>query len=159
MAIERSRPTGVPTRTRGPFGLPDLRRRMNRLFSDFWLTPFEEPATLAGEFMPAVNVKQTDDSVTVSAELPGIDKNDVDVTVTEDSVRISGSKKQEAEEEKENYYWYERSYGSFDRVVDLPVGVDKDKAEAEFNKGVLNIKIPKLSEEKTGARKVQVKSE
>ena len=109
-------------------------------------------------FIPSVDVKEQENDVVVSAELPGLDLKDVNVEVTQDSVRIAGEKKQETEKEEKGYYHRESSFGSFERVIDLPTEVDEDKAEAEFSKGVLTIKLPKSEQARSKRKKVEVKS-
>jgi HSP20 family protein len=131
---------------------------MKRMMEDFWMTPLEEFGRWGDGFVPKVDVKEEDKEIVVSAELPGLDQKDIDVTVTEDSVRIAGEKKHEEEEEEKGYYRHETSYGSFERVIDLPTEVDEDKAEAEFNKGVLTIKLPKSEEAQAKHRKIKIKS-
>jgi len=131
---------------------------MRRMMEDFWMTPFEELGRWGDGFVPKVDVKEEDKEIVVSAELPGMDQKDIDVTVTKDSIRISGEKKQEEEKEEKGYYRHETSYGSFERVVDLPTEVNEDKAEAEFSKGVLTIKLPKSEEAQAKQKKIKIKS-
>lgn len=131
---------------------------MRRMMEDFWLTPFDAVGRWEERFTPKIDVKEEENSVIVSAELPGLDQKDIDVTVTNDSIRISGEKKQEEEEEKKGYYRHETSYGSFERIIDLPTEVDEDKAEAEFSKGVLTIKLPKSKEAQAKHKKIKIKS-
>ena len=77
-------------------------------------------------FVPKVDVKEEEKEIVVAAELPGMDQKDIDVTVTNDSIRIAGEKKQEEEKEEKGYYRRETSYGAFERVIDLPTEVDQD---------------------------------
>jgi len=128
------------------------------MMEDFWMTPFEEFGRWGDGFTPKVDVKEEDKEIIVSAELPGMDQKDIDVTVTNDSIRISGEKKHEKEEEEKDYYRHERFCGSFDRVIDLPAEVEEDKAEAEFSKGVLTIRLPKSEEAQTKHKKIKIKS-
>jgi len=125
---------------------------------DFWIAPFEEMGRWSQTFTPRVDVREEDNHVVVSAELPGLDQKDIDVTVTRDSVRISGEKKHEEEKEERGYYRRETSYGSFERVIDLPSEVDENKAEAEFSKGVLKIRLPKSEQARAKQKKVEIKS-
>jgi HSP20 family protein len=128
---------------------------------DFWMAPFEEMGRWGETFTPRVDVREEDNQVVVSAELPGIDQKDIDVTVTRDSVRIAGEKKHEEEkEEKEEkgYYRRETSYGSFERVIDLPSEIDENKAEAQFSKGVLTIRLPKSEQAQAKQKKIEIKS-
>jgi HSP20 family protein len=131
---------------------------MRRMMEDFWMTPFEEFGRWREAFVPKVDVKEEDNSVVVSAELPGMDQKDIDLTVTKDSVRISGEKKHEEEKEEKGYYCRETSYGSFERIIDLPTEVNEDKAEAEFSKGVLTIKLPKSEAAQAKHKKIKIKS-
>ena len=131
---------------------------MRRLMEDFWMTPFGETGRWGENFIPSVDVKEEDDQVVVAAELPGLDQSDIDVEVTQDSVRIAGEKKKEEKKEEKGYYHRETSYGSFERTIDLPTAVDEDKAEAEFSKGVLTIRLPKSEQAGAKRKKVEVKS-
>ena len=125
---------------------------------NFWMTPLEEFGRWGDGSVPKVDIKEEDKEILVSAELPGMDQKDIDVTVTNDSVRITGEKKHEKEEEEKGYYRHETFCGSFDRVIDLPAEVDENKAEAEFSKGVLTIKLPKSEEAQAKRRKIKIKS-
>jgi HSP20 family protein len=129
------------------------------MMEDFWMAPFEEFGRLGDTFSPRVDVKEEDNSVVVLAELPGIDQKDLDVTVTKDAVRISGEKKHEEKQEEKGYYRHETSYGSFERIIELPTEVNEDKAEAEFKQGVLTIKLPKSEEAQAKQKKIEIKSE
>ena len=131
---------------------------MRRMMEDFWMAPFGEAGRWGENFFPSVDVKEEDDSVIVAAELPGIDQKDIDVEVTQDSVRIAGEKRKEEKKEEKGYYHRETSYGAFERIIDLPAPVDESKAEAEFSKGVLTIKLPKSEQAKAKRKKVEVKS-
>lgn len=131
---------------------------MRRMMEDFWMTPLEEFGRWREGFVPRVDVREEDNSLVISAELPGMDQKDIDVTVTNDSVRISGEKKHEEKEEEKGYYRHETSYGSFERIIDLPAEVDEEKAEAEFSKGVLTIKLPKSEEAQAKRKKIKIKS-
>jgi HSP20 family protein len=131
---------------------------MRRMMEDFWMTPFEELGRWGDGLVPKVDVKEEDKEIIVSAELPGMDQKDIDVTVTKDSIRISGEKKHEKEEEEKGFYRHETFCGSFDRVIDLPAEVEEDKAEAEFSKGVLTIRLPKSEEAQAKRKKIKIKS-
>jgi HSP20 family protein len=132
---------------------------MRRMMEDFWMTPFEEFGRWEGRFVPKVDVREEDNSLVVSAELPGMDQKDIDVTVTRDAVRISGEKKHEEKEQEKGYYCHEISYGSFERVIELPSEVDENKAEAEFSKGVLKVRLPKSEQARAKEKKIKIKSE
>jgi HSP20 family protein len=130
---------------------------MRRLMEDFWMAPFEEFGRWGEPVVPRVDVKEQDNMILVDAELPGMDQKDIDVEVTRDSVRISGERKHEEEKEEKGYYRHEIACGSFERVVDLPTEVDQDKAEAEFSKGILTIKLPKSEEAQAKLKKIKIK--
>ena len=125
-----------------------LRHEIDRLFDDFWagsrgLAPWDEAWT---EFDPRVDVIETDTEVKVAAELPGLEAEDVRVTVSHNVLSIKGEKKQEREDKGENWYRSERSYGSFERAIPLPQGTDTEQADATFDKGVLTITFAKTKE-------------
>ncbi len=131
---------------------------MRRMMEDFWMTPFDVVGRWGEVFVPKVDVKEEDKDVLITAELPGMDQKDIDVTVTRESIRISGEKKHEEEKEERGYYRRETSYGTFERVIDLPTEVDENRAEAEFSKGVLTIRLPKSEEAQAKQKKVKIKS-
>lgn len=139
-----------------------LQRQMNSLFDDFFsgfdVAPRGFMAGGLGGFMPSVDVKESDKEFSIRAELPGVDEKDIDVTVTNDSVTIKGEKKEEKEDKGKNYYYMERSYGSFNRVIPLATEAEAGKAEASFKNGVLNITIPKSATAKTKGTKVPIKA-
>jgi len=148
-------------RIRDPFEA--LRRSIDRVFDEFRTgSAFEVLPALFGErrgvdvHLPRLDVAETDDEVQVSADLPGMEEKDVEVTIGDHSLTIRGEKSSESEEKKRDYHVKERAYGSFQRVVMLPEGIDGDKAKATFKKGVLKITIPKTREAKANVRKVEV---
>ncbi len=95
------------------------------------------------EIMPSMDIFEQGDDVVVKAELPGMKKEEIEVSVTDNTMTISGEKKQEEKVEKKNYFRMERSYGSFTRSFHLPTEVQSDKAKAEFENGILTISLPK----------------
>jgi HSP20 family protein len=97
-------------------------------------------------FAPAVNVSENDEAYKVSVELAGLSKDDVDVSVQEGRLTITGEKKEETKDEDENYIRTERSYGSFSRSIPLPSHVDEDAVSAKFKDGVLTVELPKTGE-------------
>lgn len=109
-----------------------------------------------GGFMPALDVFEDKDNVIVKADLPGLTKDDVEITLQDDVLTLRGEKKQEKEVKEENYHRVERVYGSFNRSVSLPVAVDANKVEATFKDGVLRITLPKAEEAKPKQIKVKV---
>jgi HSP20 family protein len=134
-----------------------FRQEMDRMFDEFatgsMLAPFGKEWAA---FEPRVDVVETDQEVQVTAELPGLDAEDVDLTLSHNVLTIKGEKKHEHEEKGENYYRAERSYGSFQRSLALPQGVEMDAAQAAFDKGVLTVTFPKTAAE--ASQKIAVKS-
>ena len=128
--------------------LEAFRREMDRLFDKFFeMMPFSEQ-----EFVPSVDISETDNEIIVQAEIPGIDPKDLDISLNGRLLTIKGEKKSEHEEKKENYHKIERKYGAFSRTLELPADVDPDKVEAKYKDGVLKIT---LSKTETG-KKIQV---
>ena len=159
----------VPSRRRGelagrrenPFAA--LQREMNDLFEDFWrgsrLSPFWREGAAMEAFAPRVDVTEDEKEVLVTAELPGIDEKEIDLTLSRDSLTIRGEKKEEHEEKGQNHYRMERSYGSFQRVIALPAEVDEEKVQAEFKKGVLTVHLPKSEKAQEHRKKIEVKGD
>lgn len=141
-----------------PFAL--LRREMDSLFDNFFkgfeLEPFE---SRTGAFSPKVDVTENEKEIRISAELPGMDEKDIDVSLQKDMLTIKGEKKEEKEDKGKDYYRMERSYGSFSRSILLPVEVETDKVEARFKKGVLSITLPKTAKAVAETKKIAVKVE
>lgn len=136
--------------------LVSLRDAMDRLFEESFVGPWGGWAGPAEQGKLALDVYQTEDSVVVEASIPGVKPEDVDITVTGDALTIKGESKSEEKVEKENYIRQERRYGSFSRSVLLPEGLDKSKAEAAFENGVLTITFPKTEEVKPKSVKVKI---
>lgn len=132
-----------------------LRSEMDRLFDHFLerrdLGPWPE-----GTFSPAIDVKDTDDAILVSAELPGIDESELDVSVNRDILTIRGEKREESDKKENGRKYVERSYGMFERGIPLHCAVDESKVKATFKKGVLKITLPKTAEAKNASRKIPI---
>lgn len=135
--------------------LTSFRRQFDRLFDDF-ATPMLRFG--AGDLMPEVDYAETDTSIVVTAELPGVDPKDVDITFSDGALAIRGEKKSEREEEKADYWLSERSFGSFERVMRIPNGVDADKVVAAFANGVLTVTLPKSPSAEAKAQKIEIKT-
>jgi HSP20 family protein len=105
---------------------------------------------------PAVDLFEEKDDIVVKAELPGIDKDNIEVNLTDHTLTIKGEKKKEEEVKEENYFRSERSYGSFVRTLELPKDVHADKVKASFKNGILEIRMPKTEEAKAKEIKVKV---
>jgi HSP20 family protein len=138
-----------------------LRREMDRLFDDFdggsWRSPLRRIEAAFGK-IPAVDVTETDKSYEIAAELPGMDEKNVEVKLANGVLTIKGQKQDEKEETKKDYYMRERSFGSFERSFTVPEGVDNEKVEATFKKGVLTVTLPKSAETQKAEQKITVKA-
>jgi HSP20 family protein len=137
--------------------LASLRESMDKLFEEFFTRRPGRPAVTV--WQPAVELFETDNEVVVRAELPGIDSQNVDITVTEDALTIKGEAKSEQEEKGRNYYRRELRYGSFTRALALPVEVKGDQAKASYRNGVLEIRVPKHERTRPKSVKVEVANE
>jgi HSP20 family protein len=136
---------------------------VSSLFSDFLSsTPTflseRRRSLLEGEWLPRIDVAETEENVIVTAEIPGVKQDDVTITVTDDILTIKGEKKEEKEIKREDYCSIERSYGSFMRSITLPSSVQADKAKATHKDGVLTVTIPKSESAKPKSIKVNVES-
>jgi HSP20 family protein len=144
---------------KNPIG--SLQGEMNRLFEEFFggrsLAPWRGFAGDGQEFMPAVDIRETDDKVVVEAELPGVYPKEVDIRLEGDVLVISGERKHEREHKTKGFLRVERSFGRFERALELPHGCDPEKVEAAFKEGVLTIEIAKKEEAKRRTIQVKVK--
>jgi len=132
-----------------------LQDRMNRLFRETQGTTQDESLT-SSSFAPAVDVYEDEHNVTLKIEVPGIDEKDIDVRIENNTLTVHGERKIEKEEKEENYRRVERQYGSFTRTFNLPPTVDAEKVQADYDKGVLQITLPKKAEAKPKQVKVNV---
>ena len=137
----------------------DFRREMDKIFDGF-LSDWPMRTSLLdrqlGNFMPQVDVTETEKEVRVTAELPGMEEKDVQVTFTQGVLSIKGEKREEHEETKRDLHRSEIRYGMFERAVQLPADIDADKAKASFKKGVLRITLPKTAEAQSNRRRIPV---
>lgn len=128
-----------------PNGITSLRREMDRLFDRIWEGGVPEATTPLGEWTPALDVFEHDDTIVVKAEIPGIEPKDVQVTLNNQLLTIAGDKKYEKELKDEKFYRMERASGSFARTVNLPTPVDGSKVSALFKNGILTVTLPKTA--------------
>ena len=135
-----------------------LQDRMNRLFRESYSGSGQDESLTASSFAPAVDVYEDEHKVTLKIEVPGIDEKDIDVQVENNTLTVRGERKIDKEEKEENYRRVERQYGSFVRTFTLPQTVDSEKVTATYDKGVLNIELPKKAEAKPKQIKVSVGS-
>jgi HSP20 family protein len=144
-------------------GLPEPMRMMG----DFLRDPFGSLTQIdrwfgdfsPGAFQPRVDVVDDGDALRVTAELPGMDSKDVEILLEDDYLVLRGEKKLEVrgEDHEQGCYHVERSFGSFQRIIPLPDGVDADRAEASFENGTLTIRLPKLSGERPRERRLEIR--
>lgn len=148
-----------------------LRREVDRLFENFdrdlWRSPFSrsvfdlEPLwrrELKLATTPAVDIVEKDNTYEVTAELPGMDEKNIEVKLDNGGLTIKGEKQEEKEEKRKGYHLQERRFGSFERYFAVPEGVDADKIEASFKKGLLTVTLPKKPEAQKPAKKIEVKA-
>ena len=138
--------------------LNTLQGRLNRLFEEQYGNGREESLT-AGAFVPPVDIYEDEHGIQLKLEVPGIEEKDLDVKVENNVLTVSGERKFEKEEKEENFRRVESRYGSFTRTFTLPNTVDSEKVEANYDKGVLKVKLAKKSEAKPKQIKVNVGSE
>lgn len=134
-----------------------LRNEMDRLWDEYFGSGRRAFRPIEEEWLPAVDVSETADKITVKAEIPGLEAKDIEISMVGDTLTIKGEKKAEREEKDENYHMVERSYGSFSRAMKLPGVVDSEKVEATYKNGVLTVVLPKKEEVKPKA--IQIKAE
>jgi HSP20 family protein len=152
--------TSVPV-ARGSNPITAFQDEVNKLFSDFfgdlsfprWSRDMEK----AFAVNTAVDVSENDKEYRISAEIPGMDAKDLQITAADGYITIRGEKREESEEEKKGYFRQERSYGEFQRVIALPDTANLEKAEANMSKGVLTVTIPKKAGAQSKERKIEVK--
>lgn len=142
----------MPQRARASGRAMSPLEEMDRLFENFlprgWLRPFRWewpgwPERMQMSRMPRVDVIDREDDILVRAEIPGVKKEDLDVSLTDDTVTIRGTSRREEEEEKGQYHRRELEYGEFSRTVTLPAAVDTGKCKATFKEGILEMTLPK----------------
>ena len=159
--------TAAPSELRPRRPLESLRQEIDRLFDDFgvgsWRSPFRSSlfdmdpfrrAKAAFSGVPAVDVAETEKGYKVVAELPGMDEKNIEVKIANGMLTIKGEK----QEEKQDYYIRERSFGSFERTFPVPDGVELDKVDASFKKGVLTVTLPKTAGAQKTEKKITVKA-
>lgn len=173
--VKRSE-TDVPSRQnqrrpapREPFR--DLRREMDRMFDRLWSGGFAspvfrrmfapenfEPADSGFIASPAIDFAEDEKAYHLTAELPGLSEKDIDLTVADDMLTISGEKREEKEQTDKNYHVSERRFGSFRRMVQLPQHIDRDKIEAGFKNGILTVTLPKTADAMQSQKKIEIKA-
>ena len=131
---------------------------LNRLFRRGWLRSPGDEIAQAGAWTPAVDIYETEDSLVVEAELPGVDPKNIDVSVDDGVLSLKGERKLEKEVKEENYHRVERAYGMFQRSVRLPSDVDADAIKANYESGVLKVSVPKVEPKKPKSVPIEVET-
>ena len=139
--------------------MQDRMSRMNRLFRESYNPENPEEALTTTSFAPPVDIYEDEHNITLKLEVPGIDEKDIDVRIENNTLVVHGERKIEKEEKEENFRRVERQYGSFTRSFTLPNSVDLGQVSADYEKGVLKIKLAKKAEAKPKQIKVNVGSE
>jgi len=166
--IEVKRETTAPEPALGWGPLASLRDEVDRLFDDFgagfWRHPVSRgmfgrlPRVAEWQHAPAVEVADCDGEYRLTAELPGMTPENIEIKLTDGQISIKGEKAEDHKEEKEDYIVNERRYGSFYRTLPLPSGVNSEAVSAHFKNGVLTVTMPKSAEAKSKERKIEVKA-
>jgi len=155
-------------RSLSPYGgdpFSSFRREMDRLFEDFFAPA--EARSFAGArngggltaVSPSVDLHETDGAYELTAELPGLEQRDVELTLRDNALVLSGEKREEHKEGESGRRWSERSFGRFERMIALPEEVDADKVEAKFRNGVLKVTLPKNPKAQDKTRKIEIRPE
>lgn len=147
---------GMPLAWPGSAGMLDPARMLASIALDP-IGAFSRPGSWFGDFSaesfdPRIDVADRGDAIEITAELPGIDREDVQVTVEDEYLVISGEKKLERRDEERGVFHVERAFGTFQRVIPLPEGVDASRCEADYNNGTLTIRLPKAAQTRSGKR-------
>jgi len=140
-----------------PSDLFGIQREMNKMFNNFFRGDIQDEDSAIMAWTPAVDIAEHDDEYLVKVELPGVNKEDVKITIESNVLTIRGEKKQEKETKKENYHRVERNYGSFQRSFTLPSTVKSEKIDASYKDGILSVSLPKAEEAKPKQIEVKVK--
>ena len=123
--------------------LNTIQSEMNRLFNTFFEAPTQTNGPTARRWIPAMDLVETENDFVLRADLPGLSEEDVNIELEDNVLTVSGERKAEHEERKEGYYRVERSSGTFSRSLTLPEGIDPEGVRANFDRGVLEVRIPK----------------
>lgn len=138
-----------------------IQNEMNRMFDQFFSDDFPFSTRLMAhptlDFLPRLDISETETEFKVNAELPGMDEKDIQIRLEKDTLVLSGEKKSETEEKEKTYHRVERSYGSFERVIPFDTRLDEDKVSAVFKNGVLTITLPKAGDAIRKTRTIEIK--
>lgn len=162
MALTRWTPSSWGLRRFEPLReMEEISEQMDRLFEEMsgrigMSALKRSPSSGLRMWMPAVDMIDKKGEILVRADLPGMEKTDIHVSVTDSILTIRGERKSEEEKKEENYYYCESSYGSFVRNITLPVPVDKDKIKAEYKNGILELLLPKSKQSIETAKEIAI---
>jgi HSP20 family protein len=149
----------VPVRRENDNPFYSLQRSINQVFDNFLFEGFgRSPFSLYASFSPRLDASETDKEFRITAELPGMDENDVEVSLSDNLLTLRGEKKDEKEDKRRDYYRMERSYGMFERTIPIPEGIDSNRVEASFKKGVLTVTLPKSAEFQKERKRIPIKA-
>ena len=131
-----------------------LHREVNELFDTYYRGVGRMGPRSVGS--AGLELSETDDEIRVKAELPGMDEKDIQVTLDEDTLMISGERREQQETKKRNYHVSEMSYGAYSRTIPLPARIDREKAKARFKRGVLTLTLPKTEQAMADRKRIPV---
>jgi HSP20 family protein len=167
MEVVMAFPSLLPSLWRDPqgneLGFDQLQKEVDRVFRNF-ARGFPVPTLTSeegfpfGRFVPKIDINESDGKMEISVELPGVPEDAIEVSLTDNVLTIKGEKKSETEDKDKDYHVVERSYGMFQRVIQLPFDPGKAEPEATFRDGVLRITIPKPTEAAEKKRKIEIRS-
>jgi len=152
MSLVRWKPAETQLRFKGEFD-----KLFDKLFDSFFKDDEFNNTPDLFPISPRADIEESDKEYLVSVELPGIDKKDIRLQLEDNRLVIKGEKKQEKEKKEANYISCERSYGSFQRIFDLPSGIKTSEVDAEFKDGILNVKLPKTDESRRKEIPIKIK--
>jgi len=149
----------IPWKRHEPNEIVSFRNEMNDLFRRFFDVGFPKMETMFkdSDWLPSVDISEGKSQIVVKAEIPGVEAKDIDLAVEGRRLTIKGEKKQEKEEKGENFHRMERSYGYFNRAIELPADVDGEDVDAAYKKGILTIKLKKIKA--ADVKRITVKAE
>ncbi len=156
-----SRANRLALRREGETPMLAIQNEMNRMFDQFFTDDFPFSTRLvarpAMDFLPKLDISETETEYKMTAELPGMEEKDIQIRLEKDTLVLSGEKKSETEEKEKTYHRVERSYGSFERVIPFDTQLDEDKVSAVFKNGVLTITLPKAGDAIRKSRQIEIK--
>jgi HSP20 family protein len=135
----------------------DLQEEMNQIFENV-LTPWQSKNFSTSNFRPEMDIRENEQEITITADLPGMDPDQINLKISGRNLTISGERATEKEEKGERFYRKERFYGSFQRSIPLPEAVDEEKIKADYQQGVLRVVLPKSTPSQQSRKSIPIKS-